>query len=93
MWQQPTTPAPTPSLTGVFSDLQARVAAAVPLLVTAAVVFAVFYLVAHVGQRVIALAAPRMKADTGAVLLLSRGGVRVAGGCRSPRARRLTCLG
>lgn len=74
MWQQPTTPnpAPTPSLTGVFSDLQAKVAAAVPGLVTAAVVFAVFYLVAHVGQRVIALAAPRMKADTGAVLLLSR---------------------
>jgi small-conductance mechanosensitive channel len=72
MWQHPTTPAPTPGITGVFSDLQARAGAAVPGLVTAAVVFAVFYLVARVGQRVIALAAPRVKADTGAVLLLSR---------------------
>jgi small-conductance mechanosensitive channel len=74
MWQHPIppAPAPTPGIAGVFSDLQARVAAAVPGLLTAALVFAVFYLVARVGQRVIALTAPRVKADTGVVLLLSR---------------------
>lgn len=74
MWQNPTPPppAPTPSVVGVFSDLQAKAAATVPGLVTGVVVFAVFYLVAHVGQRVIALTAPRVKADTGVVLLLSR---------------------
>lgn len=74
MWQHtiPPAPAPTPSVAGVFSDLQARAAATVPGLVTGAAVFAVFYLIAHVGQRVIALTAPRVKADTGVVLLLSR---------------------
>jgi hypothetical protein len=74
MWQHqtPPAPAPTPSVAGVFAELQSRAAEAVPGLVTAALVFLVFYLVARVGQRVIALAAPRVKADTGAVLLLSR---------------------
>jgi small conductance mechanosensitive channel len=74
MWQNlnPPQPAQTPSVTGVFTDLQARAAATVPGLITAVVVFAAFYLVAHIGQRVIALTAPRVKADTGAVLLLSR---------------------
>ena len=72
MWQHTTPPAPAPSVAGVFSDLQARAAATIPGLVTGAVVFAVFYLIAHVGQRVIALTAPRVKADTGVVLLLSR---------------------
>lgn len=69
MWQHPTppAPAPAPSVTGAFSDFQAKAAAAVPGLVTAAAVFTIFYLVAHVGQRVIALTAPRVKADTGAV--------------------------
>jgi small conductance mechanosensitive channel len=74
MWQTLNTPQPaqTPSVTGVFSDLQTKAAAAVPGLITALVVFAIFYLIAHIGQRVIALTAPRVKADTGAVLLLSR---------------------
>ncbi|HEX8557047.1 MAG TPA: mechanosensitive ion channel family protein [Pyrinomonadaceae bacterium] len=72
MWQHTTPPAPAPSITGVFSELQSRATAVVPGLVTAALVFAVFYLAARVGQRFIALTAPRVKADTGAVLLLSR---------------------
>jgi small-conductance mechanosensitive channel len=72
MWQHATPPAQVPGITGVFSELQSRAAAAVPGLLTAALVFAVFFLVARVGQRVIALTAPRVKADTGAVLLLSR---------------------
>jgi small-conductance mechanosensitive channel len=74
MWQPQTLPQPEPtaSVAGVFSDLQAKAIAVVPSLVTALVVFAVFYLVAHVGQRLIALTVPRVKADTGAVLLLSR---------------------
>lgn len=72
MWQQQVTPAQAPTLTGLVSDLQAKAAAAASGLFTAVLVFAVFYLVAHVGQRVIAVAAPRVKADTGVVLLLSR---------------------
>jgi small-conductance mechanosensitive channel len=35
-------------------------------------VFLIFWLVASVGRRIIALAAPRVRADTGVVLLLSR---------------------
>src|ERR1044071_6256145 len=40
--------------------------------VTAAAIFLVFWLVASVGRRLIAYAAPRVKADTSVVLLLSR---------------------
>lgn len=63
---------PAPPLTDVFLNLQAKLLAAVPGMITAAVVFAVFLLVAWAGRRVIAYAAPRVRADTGAVLLLSR---------------------
>jgi len=39
---------------------------------TAAIVFLIFLLVAWIGYRIIAYAAPRVRADTGVVLLLSR---------------------
>jgi small-conductance mechanosensitive channel len=45
---------------------------ALPGMFRGALVFLVFLLVAWVGRRIIALAAPRVRADTGAVLLLSR---------------------
>lgn len=46
--------------------------AAVPGLITGAMVFAVFLLIAWTGKRIIALTAPRVRADTSVVLLLSR---------------------
>jgi small conductance mechanosensitive channel len=64
-------PAPQ-SIREVFERLHARLLNAVPGIVTGAMVFAVFLLAAWVGRRVIEYAAPRVKADTGVVLLLSR---------------------
>lgn len=72
------TPSPTPTasqvstITGVFRQIQVDLLAAAPRLITAAIVFAIFFIVAQTGQRIIAYAAPRVRADTGAVLLLSR---------------------
>lgn len=75
MFQTPS-PLPTPSqvstITDVFRQIRADLLAATPRLITAAIVFAIFFLVAQIGQRIIAYAAPRVRADTGAVLLLSR---------------------
>jgi small-conductance mechanosensitive channel len=65
-------PAPTERFVGVFNMLQERLRAAAPDIIFGAIVFCVFWLVAWTGQRVIAYAAPRVRADTGAVLLLSR---------------------
>jgi small-conductance mechanosensitive channel len=66
-------PAPTPvSLTGVFTDIQTKLTAALPQMLTGAIVFSVFLLFAWAGQRLIASVAPRVRADTGVVLLLSR---------------------
>ncbi|HEX8069962.1 MAG TPA: mechanosensitive ion channel domain-containing protein [Pyrinomonadaceae bacterium] len=67
-----TTTAQAERFVSVFSLLEARLRAAAPDLLFGAVVFAVFWLVAWTGQRLIAYAAPRVRADTGAVLLLSR---------------------
>lgn len=67
-------PAATPpgDLAGVLDGFRARAVAAGPAILTGAAVFLVFLIVASVGRRLIALAAPRVKADTGVVLLLSR---------------------
>jgi len=56
----------------VLDDFLAKVVEAVPAILTGAAVLLVFWIVASVGRRLIALAAPRVKADTGVVLLLSR---------------------
>jgi len=75
--QQPTPPVPTPTpppptLTEVFAELQSSLIKAVPGMFRGALVLLVFWLVASLGRRAIALTAPRVRADTGVVLLLSR---------------------
>jgi len=73
--QQPTpapTPAPPATLTEVFVELQGSLLRALPGMFRGVLVFLVFWVAASVGRRVIALAAPRVHADTGVVLLLSR---------------------
>ena len=78
MWQQSATPAPSaspppaPTLTDIFLDLHKSLVGAAPHIFRGVLVFALFWLVAAVGRRVIARAAPRVRADTGVVLLLSR---------------------
>ena len=75
MLQLPTltpTPSQMSTVTGVFRQIRVDLLAATPRLITAAIVFGIFFIVAQVGQRIIAFAAPRVRADTGAVLLLSR---------------------
>jgi len=69
--QQPTASPPT-TLREVFTELHVSLLRALPGMFRGALVFLVFLLVAWVGRRIIALAAPRVRADTGAVLLLSR---------------------
>ncbi len=72
------TPTPTPTLsqvstlTGVFAQIRADLLDTAPRLITAAMVFGIFFIVAQIGRRIIAYTAPRVRADTGAVLLLSR---------------------
>jgi small conductance mechanosensitive channel len=68
--QQPD--ATPPSFTGVLDAFRTRAVEAVPAILTGAAVLLVFWIVASVGRRLIALAAPRVRADTGVVLLLSR---------------------
>lgn len=64
---------PTPqSLPDVFFRIQTRIRQALPGLFLGVLVFLIFLLVAWIGARIIAYAAPRVKADTGVVLLLSR---------------------
>jgi len=75
--QQPTpAPAPTatppPTLKAVFAQLHDDLIRALPGMFRGVLVLLIFWLVASVGRRVIALAAPRVRADTGVVLLLSR---------------------
>lgn len=72
LWWQQAQAAPPQRIGEVFGRLQARIIEAVPGLMTGAIVFAIFYLVALIGCRIIAYAAPRVQADTGVVLLLSR---------------------
>jgi small-conductance mechanosensitive channel len=66
------TPAPPTTLREVFSKLHADLLQALPGMFRGVLVFLIFLLIAWVGRRIIALAAPRVRADTGAVLLLSR---------------------
>jgi small-conductance mechanosensitive channel len=70
-WQQLTAVSP-PTIKQVFVETQERFINAIPGLATGAIIFTVFYLVAFTGARFIAYAAPRVKGDTGVVLLLSR---------------------
>jgi small conductance mechanosensitive channel len=56
----------------VFARMREQLLVALPHLMTGAVVFAIFWLVARIGQSVIAYTAPRVRADTGVVLLLAR---------------------
>lgn len=72
MFLQQPTPTPAPTLTQVFAELHNSLLRAVPGMFRGVLVFLVFWLVAAVGRRIIALAAPRVRADTGVVLLLSR---------------------
>ncbi len=62
----------TGNVTGVFANMGDKIIAALPNILTALIVFVIFYIVARVGKGLIALAAPRVRADTGVVLLLSR---------------------
>ncbi len=64
-------PAPQ-TLFDVLTRMREQLLRALPHLITGACVFVVFWLVARVGEAVIAYAAPRVRADTGVVLLLSR---------------------
>ncbi|MDQ1559359.1 MAG: hypothetical protein QOD32_2419 [Pyrinomonadaceae bacterium] len=68
----PTPPAPPATLTEVFAQLHADLMRALPGMFRGVLVFLIFWVVAGAGRRVIALAAPRVRADTGVVLLLSR---------------------
>jgi small conductance mechanosensitive channel len=71
--QQPVpTPALPPSAGEVFTGLYERVLAAREHILTGAIVFAVFFIIAWMGRRIIAYTATRVNADTGVVLLLSR---------------------
>ncbi|HEX8633232.1 MAG TPA: mechanosensitive ion channel domain-containing protein [Pyrinomonadaceae bacterium] len=76
MFLQQPTPAPSPpspaTLTEVFAELHNSLLRALPGMFRGMLVLLVFWLVAGMGRRVIALAAPRVRADTGVVLLLSR---------------------
>lgn len=57
---------------GVFEQLYGELLGVVPALVTALIVFGIFYLLAWAGMRFINYSAPRFKADASVVLLLSR---------------------
>jgi small conductance mechanosensitive channel len=65
-------PTPAPSLTNIAAQLQQGLRVAVPLVFEGLLVLLAFWLVASIGRRLIALTAPRVKADTSVVLLLSR---------------------
>lgn len=69
IWQTTQTPQ---NIWDIFKNLKDRLLTGVPGVVTGLLVFLVFWIVASVGARVIAYAAPRAKADTGIVILLSR---------------------
>ncbi|MFL6231017.1 MAG: mechanosensitive ion channel family protein [Pyrinomonadaceae bacterium] len=72
MLLQQATPTPPPSLTNIAAELQRDLRVAVPRVFEGALVFLIFWLVATIGRRLIAVAAPRVRADTSVVLLLSR---------------------
>jgi small-conductance mechanosensitive channel len=65
-------PTPTPSLTSIAAELHQGLRVAVPLVFEGVLVLLAFWLVAAIGRRLIAYTAPRVRADTSVVLLLSR---------------------
>ncbi|MDT7605156.1 MAG: small conductance mechanosensitive channel, partial [Acidobacteriota bacterium] len=65
-------PTPTPTLPSTIAALRHDLYIAVPHIFVGVLVLAAFWLVASVGRRLIALTAPRVRADTSVVLLLSR---------------------
>ncbi|MGI9104696.1 MAG: mechanosensitive ion channel family protein [Pyrinomonadaceae bacterium] len=72
MFLQQPTPTPPANLTEVFAALQRDLLRALPGMFRGVLVFLIFWLVAWAGRRIIAYTAPRVRADTGVVLLLSR---------------------
>ncbi|HEX8162301.1 MAG TPA: mechanosensitive ion channel family protein [Pyrinomonadaceae bacterium] len=72
MFLQQAIPTPSPSLTDIAARLQGDLRVVVPRVFEGLLVLAAFWLVASIGRRLIAVAAPRVKADTSVVLLLSR---------------------
>jgi small-conductance mechanosensitive channel len=76
MFLQQPTPAPSPltpaTLTEVFTELHNSLLRALPGMFRGVLVFLIFWIAAGVGRRIIALTTPRVRADTGVVLLLSR---------------------
>ncbi|HVG29472.1 MAG TPA: mechanosensitive ion channel domain-containing protein [Pyrinomonadaceae bacterium] len=69
---QQATPTPAQSAAEIAAGLQRDLIEVVPRLFKGALILLVFWLVASVGRRMIAYTAPRVKADTSVVLLLSR---------------------
>lgn len=72
MFLQQATPTPTQSVTSIAFGLERDLRAAAPRVFEAALLLVAFWLVASVGRRLIAYTAPRVRADTSVVLLLSR---------------------
>lgn len=75
LWQPSTSSAQKAGplkISEVFEGLQRQVMGAVPFLLKGLLVFVIFFIIARVGERIIRLTAPRVRADTGVVLLLSR---------------------
>src|SRR4051794_36456432 len=68
------TPLPTPaqSAAGIVTEFERSLRANAHFILNGALVFLLFWLVATIGRRLIAVAAPRVRADTSVVLLLSR---------------------
>jgi len=63
---------PPENVQDIFYNLKVQFLGAIPGLVSAFIVLFIFWLIAVIGARIIAYAAPRAKANTDLVLLLSR---------------------
>jgi small-conductance mechanosensitive channel len=72
MFLQQPTPTPEQSVTEIAAGVQRALVELVPRVFKGALVLLAFWLIATVGRRLIAYTAPRVKADTSVVLLLSR---------------------
>jgi small-conductance mechanosensitive channel len=72
MFLQQATPTPAPSVTEIAAGVQRALVELVPRVFKGVLVLLAFWLIASIGRRLIAVAAPRVKADTSVVLLLSR---------------------
>jgi small-conductance mechanosensitive channel len=72
MFLQQATPTPAQSVTEIAAGVQRALVELVPRVFKGVLVVLAFLLVAAIGRRLIAYTAPRVKADTSVVLLLSR---------------------